>query len=33
MDETNGGGGSFDKYLEEHISEIKECYKSIERLV
>ena len=33
LDEIFGGEGSFDKYLEEHISEIKECYKSIERLV
>jgi hypothetical protein len=33
LDEIFGGEGSFDKYLEEHISEINECYKSIERLV
>ncbi len=33
LDKIFGGEGPFDKYLEEHISEIKECYKSIERLV
>lgn len=33
LDEVFGGVGSFDKYLEEHPDEIRECYKSIERVV
>lgn len=33
LDEVFGGIGSFDKYLEEHPDEIRECYKSIERVV
>ncbi len=33
LDEIFGAKGSFDKYLKEHISEIRECYKSIKRIV
>lgn len=32
LDEVFGGDGAFNKYLENNIGEIKECYKSIERL-
>ncbi|MDQ1139448.1 hypothetical protein [Pedobacter agri] len=33
LDEVFGGDGSFDKYVEAHIPEIKACYKSIKKLV
>ena len=33
LDEIFGGKDSFDKYLKEHISEIRECYKGVKRLV
>jgi hypothetical protein len=33
LDEIFGGKDSFDKYLQEHISEIRECYKGLKRLV
>ena len=33
LDEIFGGEGSFDKYFEDHIEEIKACLKSIKRLV
>ena len=33
LDEVFGGADSFDKYLEENIEEIKECYKTIEKVV
>lgn len=33
LDDIFGGKDEFDKYLENNISEIKECYKSIKQLV
>lgn len=33
LDEIFGGKDSFDKYLKEHISEIRECYKGLKRLI
>lgn len=33
LDEVFGGADSFEKYLEENIEEIKECYKTIEKVV
>lgn len=33
LDEIFGGTNSFDEYLENNIEEIKECYKSIEKIV
>lgn len=33
LDEIFGGDGSFDKYVENHIEEIDNCFKSIKRLV
>jgi hypothetical protein len=33
LDEVFGGDGSFDKYLENNIEEIKECYKTVEKIV
>ena len=33
LDEIFGGDGSFDKYIENNVEEIRECYKSIERIV
>lgn len=33
LDEVFGGEGSFDKYLESHIDEVRECYNGIEQLV
>lgn len=33
LDEIFGGPGGFDKYLEDHIPEIKLCYSTIKRLV
>lgn len=33
LDEIFGGEGSFDKYAEEHIEEIKKAYESIEQLI
>lgn len=33
LDELFGGEGSFDKYLSEHVPEIKLCYSTIKRLV
>ena len=33
LDEVFGGVDSFDKYLEDNITEIKECYATIEQLV
>ncbi len=33
LDEVFGGDGSFDKYLENNIEEIRECYKTIEKVV
>ena len=33
LDEIFGGPGAFDKYVDDHIQEIKDCYKSIQRLV
>jgi len=33
LNEIFGGEGSFDKYVDEHIEEIKACYESIKRLV
>jgi len=33
LDEIFGGKDSFDKYIDEHISEIKACYKSIKKIV
>jgi len=33
LDEIFGGDGSFDKYFEDHIKEIRECYDGIVRLV
>lgn len=33
LDEVFGGSGSFDKYFENNIEEIKICYKSIEQIV
>lgn len=32
LDEIFGGEGSFDKYIEEHIEEIKAAYKSIRQI-
>lgn len=32
LDEIFGGENSFDKYFEDNIEEIKECYNTIERL-
>ena len=31
LDEIFGGDGSFDKYLEEHVEEIRNAYKTIEQ--
>ena len=31
LDEIFGGEGSFDKYLEEHVEEIRNAYKTIEQ--
>lgn len=33
LDEIFGGKDSFNKYLQKHISEIRECYKGLKRLV
>lgn len=33
IDEIFGGAGAFDKYVEEHIPEIKACYETIKQLV
>lgn len=33
LDEVFGGEGSFDKYVEDHIEQIKACMKSIQRLI
>lgn len=33
LDEIFGGKDSFDKYLKENRDEIRECYKSVKRLV
>lgn len=33
LDEIFGGVGSFEKYLEGNIEEIKICYKSVKQLV
>ncbi len=33
LDEIFGGEGSFDKYVDEHIEEIRACYKTIKRLI
>jgi len=33
LDEIFGGVGSFDEYVKNHIDEIRECYKSIKRIV
>jgi vacuolar-type H+-ATPase catalytic subunit A/Vma1 len=33
LDEVFGGVDSFDKYLEKNIEEVKECYKTIEKIV
>ena len=33
LDEIFGGEGSFYKYIENNVEEIRECYKSIERIV
>ena len=33
LDEIYGGEGSFDKYVEEHIEEIRKAYKTIKRLI
>lgn len=33
LDEIFGGPDSFDKYVEEHLPEIRSCYNSIKRLV
>jgi hypothetical protein len=32
LDEIFGGVDSFDKYIEDHIDEIKACYKTIKQL-
>jgi len=32
LDEIFGGNDAFDKYLNENIEEIRECYKGIERI-
>lgn len=33
LDEVFGGEGSFEKYLYEHIVEIRACFKTIKRLI
>lgn len=33
LDELFGGEGAFDKYVEEHIDEVKACMDTIKRLV
>lgn len=33
LDELFGGEHAFDKYVEGHVSEIGECYKTIKRLI
>jgi hypothetical protein len=33
LDEIFGGENAFEKYIEPHIKEIKECYKSIKQLI
>jgi len=33
LDDIFGGIGSFDKYLEDNIDDIRVCYKSIKRIV
>ena len=32
LDEIFGGEGSFDKYIDQHLQEIKECYKTIKKI-
>lgn len=32
LDEIFGGEGSFDKYFDDNIEEIKQCYKTIKQL-
>lgn len=32
LDEIFGGEGSFDKYVEEHIEEVREAYKTIKQI-
>jgi 16S rRNA G527 N7-methylase RsmG len=33
LDEIFADAGGFDKYVEEHIPEIKKCYNSIKKLI
>jgi hypothetical protein len=33
LDEIFGGKGSFDKYFEDNTAKIKDCYKTIKKLV
>lgn len=33
LDEIFGGKDSFDKYLEDNLETIKDCYKSIKKLI
>lgn len=33
LDEIYGGDGSFEKYLDDNLSDVKEAYKTIKRLV
>jgi hypothetical protein len=33
LDEIFGGVGSFDKYIEANIEEVRACYKSIKKLI
>lgn len=32
LDEIFGGEGSFDKYIEDNIQEIRECYKTVKKI-
>jgi hypothetical protein len=33
IDEVFGGDGAFEKYVEEHVDEIRACYQTIKQLV
>lgn len=33
LDEIFGGDGSFDKYVDEHLEEIRACMKTIKQLI
>jgi hypothetical protein len=33
LDEIFGGVGSFDEYVKNHVEEIRECYKTVKRII